>query len=184
MVISFGFCWWAFRFWATAVGPISGSRPSWRGEHHKRNVMPAMPGSALVVIEPELRFRGFKAILDRPSMAFDRYQRFSIDVPAGHQVVKKARSSSAIRRRIGRPRVHKPSFALLNCPASRSVIQDNANRQPRVAQFRLPLIGASSRTRRVWAISAAVPATGARLPPGSEHMRAADPKHVAFAFPT
>src|SRR3984893_5736702 len=32
----------------------------------------------------------------------------SIVVPAGHQVVKKARSSSAMRRRISRPRVHKP----------------------------------------------------------------------------
>src|SRR5258708_20320258 len=38
--------------------------------------MPAMPGSALVVIEPELVFRGFKTILDRPPMALDRDQRF------------------------------------------------------------------------------------------------------------
>jgi hypothetical protein len=68
------------------------------GEHHQGHVtVPAMPGSALVVIEPELVFRGFKAVLDRPSMAFDRDQRFN-DVPAGHQVVKKARSPSAMRR--------------------------------------------------------------------------------------
>lgn len=47
------------------------------GEHHHRHVaMPAMPGSALVVIEPELVFRGFKAVLDRPATAFDRDQRF------------------------------------------------------------------------------------------------------------
>src|SRR5471032_1448873 len=47
------------------------------GEHHQGNVaMPAMPGSALVVIEPELVFRGLKTILDRPSMAFDRHQRY------------------------------------------------------------------------------------------------------------
>jgi len=47
------------------------------GEHHQGHVtVPAMPGSALVVIEPELVFRGFKAVLDRPSMAFDRHQRF------------------------------------------------------------------------------------------------------------
>src|ERR1700694_1188195 len=32
----------------------------------------------------------------------------SMDVPAGHQVVKKARSPSAIWRRISRPRVHRP----------------------------------------------------------------------------
>ena len=47
------------------------------GEHHQRYVpMPAMPGSTLVVIEPELVFRGLKTVLDRPSMAFDRHQRF------------------------------------------------------------------------------------------------------------
>src|ERR1700758_5241557 len=39
--------------------------------------VPAMPGSAFVVIEPELVFRGFKAVLDSPSMAFDRDQRFN-----------------------------------------------------------------------------------------------------------
>jgi hypothetical protein len=36
-------------------------------EHDHGNVaMPAMPGSALIVIESELVFRGLKAILDRP----------------------------------------------------------------------------------------------------------------------
>ena len=48
------------------------------GKHHQGHMtVPAMPGSALVVIEPELVFRGFKAVLDRPSMAFDRDQRFN-----------------------------------------------------------------------------------------------------------
>ena len=48
------------------------------GEHHQGDVtVPAVPGSALVVIEPELVFRGFKAVLDRPSMAFDSDQRFN-----------------------------------------------------------------------------------------------------------
>jgi hypothetical protein len=37
--------------------------------------MPPMPGSALIVIEPEFVFRGFKTVFDRPSMAFDRDQR-------------------------------------------------------------------------------------------------------------
>src|SRR5216683_120940 len=47
------------------------------GEHHQGNVaMPPMPGSALVVIEPELVFRGLETVLDRPPMAFDRHQRF------------------------------------------------------------------------------------------------------------
>ena len=52
----------------------------------RRNVaMPPMPGSALVVIESELVFRGLKTVLDRPPMAFDRHQRFSMDVAAGHR---------------------------------------------------------------------------------------------------
>ena len=47
------------------------------GEHHQGNVaVPAMPGSALVVIETELVLRRLKAVLDRPPMAFDRHQRF------------------------------------------------------------------------------------------------------------
>ena len=48
------------------------------GEHHHRHVaMPAMPGSALVVIEAELVFGGLKTVLDCPAMAFDRDQRFN-----------------------------------------------------------------------------------------------------------
>ena len=47
------------------------------GEHHQGNVaVPAMPGSALVVIETKLVLRRLKAVLDRPPMAFDRHQRF------------------------------------------------------------------------------------------------------------
>lgn len=47
------------------------------GEHHQGHVtVPAMPGSALVVIESELVLRGFETVLDRPPMAFDRHQRF------------------------------------------------------------------------------------------------------------
>ena len=56
--------------------------------------VPPMPGPALVVIEPELVLCGLKTVLDRPPMTFDRRQR-SIDVAAGHQVVKKSRSPSA-----------------------------------------------------------------------------------------
>ena len=47
------------------------------GEHDHGNVaMPAMPGSALVVIESELVLGGLETVLDRPPMAFDRHQRF------------------------------------------------------------------------------------------------------------
>ena len=48
------------------------------GKHHQGHMtVPAMPGSALVVIEPELVLRGFKAVLDRPSVAFDCDERFN-----------------------------------------------------------------------------------------------------------
>ena len=51
-------------------------RTSWIDQRISGGVaMPAMPGSALVVIEPELVFRGLKTVLDRPPMAFDRHQR-------------------------------------------------------------------------------------------------------------
>ena len=47
------------------------------GEHHHGNVaMPAMPGSALVVVEPELVLGGLKTVLDCPPMAFDLHQCF------------------------------------------------------------------------------------------------------------
>src|SRR3954447_6328028 len=44
----------------------------------------------------------------------------AIGVPAGHQVVKKARSPSAILRRISRPLVHRPARVSLYSAASRS----------------------------------------------------------------
>ena len=48
------------------------------GEHHHGNVaMPAVPGSALVVVEPELVLGSLKTVLDCPPMAFDRHQRFN-----------------------------------------------------------------------------------------------------------
>src|ERR1700734_1346500 len=64
-------------FWRRRIGVMANDRHHGEGEHYQGNVaMPAMPGSALVVIEPELLFRGLKAVLDRPPMAFDRHQRF------------------------------------------------------------------------------------------------------------
>src|SRR5665213_4003067 len=75
----FGFCrgsTFGF-FWRRRIGAMADRRHHGEGEHHQGHVtMPTMPGPALVVIEPELVFRGLKAILDRPPMAFDRGQRF------------------------------------------------------------------------------------------------------------
>src|ERR1700737_1517227 len=67
-----------FVFGRWRVSAMSDRGHHGEGEHHQGHMtVPAMPGSALVVIEPELVFRGFKAGLDRPSMAFDRDQRFN-----------------------------------------------------------------------------------------------------------
>jgi hypothetical protein len=79
-VLMFWFLLWfgVSFFWGWRVGAMSDRGHHGEGEHHQGHVaMPAMPGSALVVIEPELVFRGFKAVLDRPSMAFDCDQRFN-----------------------------------------------------------------------------------------------------------
>src|SRR5271157_798756 len=66
---------WAFRFfWQRRIGAVADHRHHGEGEHHQRNVpMPPMPGSALVVIEPELVLRGLKTVLYRPPMAFHRH---------------------------------------------------------------------------------------------------------------
>jgi hypothetical protein len=64
-------------FWRRRIGAVADRRHHGEGEHHQGNVaMPSTPGSALVVIEPELVFRGFETVLDRPPKAFDRHQRF------------------------------------------------------------------------------------------------------------
>jgi len=64
------------------------------------------------VIEPRTRFGGLETVLDRPAMP-STATSVSMVVPAGHQVVKKASHHLRLRRRISRPRVHKPSFALV-----------------------------------------------------------------------
>src|ERR1700726_4600169 len=71
-------CGSAFRFfWRRRIGATADRRHHGEGEHHQGNVaMPPMPGSALVVIEPKLVFRGLKTVLDRPPMAFDHHRRF------------------------------------------------------------------------------------------------------------
>src|ERR1700758_544205 len=62
-------------FWAMADWRDGGSPPSWR-RRASYMTMPPVPGSALIVIEPELVLGGLKTILDRPAMTLDRYQRF------------------------------------------------------------------------------------------------------------
>jgi hypothetical protein len=157
--LCFGFCRGpAFRFFGRRrVGAMADRRHHGEDEQDQGHVtMPAMPGPALIVIEPELVFRGFKAVLDRPSMAFDRDQRFdggSGWTPGGEE--------SAIRRRINRPRVHKLSFALLDCSAPDRPIRDNTNHAAAVPWFQRPPTGASN---RMSAASGRCPRPCRRLP--------------------
>src|SRR5260370_12210301 len=92
----FGFCRGSAAgfFWRRRIGAMADRRHHGEGEHHHGNVaMPAMPGSALVVIEPELVLGGLKTVLDCPPMAFDRHQRFHTCSPwtparpAGHIII-------------------------------------------------------------------------------------------------
>src|SRR5258708_40314635 len=55
-------------FWLRRIGMMADHRHHGEGEHYHRYVaMPAMPGSALVVIEPELVFGGLKNYPRSPS---------------------------------------------------------------------------------------------------------------------
>jgi hypothetical protein len=65
-----------------------------KSKHDQRDVaMPAVPGTELVAIETELGLGGLKALVDRPTVAFDLGQSRD-DVPAGHQVELPIRCSS------------------------------------------------------------------------------------------
>src|SRR5664279_3005814 len=147
--LCFGFCCGsAFRFfWRRRIGAMADHRHHGEGEHHQGNVaMPPMPGSALVVIEPELVFRGLKTVLDRPSMTFDRHQRFdgcSRWTPGGEEgeiaigdmttdPADRASTDLDLRSKILRPR-DRP-------------IRDSTNHAAAVLWFRPLPTGVSSRT--------------------------------------
>lgn len=70
------------------------------------------------MIKAELILGGLEAVFVQrwPSTATSVW----MPVPAGHQVVKKARSPSLILRRIKRPRVHSPDLVSSYSSASRS----------------------------------------------------------------
>ena len=154
------------------------------GEHHQRYVpMPAMPGSTLVVIEPELVLRGLKAVLDRPPMAFDRDQRFdrcSCRTPGGEE------GEIAVGNMTTDQQTACPQT--LTCAVGVFGLE--------IGQFEItPIVqprsfGSGSRGQALPVGRAPRPGdlssrTGDRcsLAPGSKHMSAADPKHVAFARP-
>src|SRR3981189_633926 len=63
-------------FWLRRIGMMADHRHHGEGEHHHRYVaMPAVTGSALVVIEPELVFGGLETVLDPAAIGHARSQR-------------------------------------------------------------------------------------------------------------
>jgi hypothetical protein len=70
-------------FWGRQiVGVALNGREHGESEHDKRDVpVPAVPAPRLVVIKPDLVFRGLKGILDRPAPALDLHER--LDAGAG-----------------------------------------------------------------------------------------------------
>src|ERR1700676_4384090 len=100
-------------FWRRRIGAMADCRHHGEGEHHQGNVaMPPMPGSALVVIESELVFRGLETVLNRPSMAFDCHQRFDGCcgwTPGGNATTSKGLSASTERASIDYLKATRPS---------------------------------------------------------------------------
>src|SRR6202022_3421578 len=146
--------------------------------------MPAMPGSALVVIESELVFRGFKTILDRPPMALDRDQRFdrcSRWTPGGkegHVAVDDATTDQQTTC----PQTIICAAVVLGLKIGEFDIAPIVQSRPLGSSSRrqtLP-IGRVLRPGDVFGLAADRP----RLAPGSEDMSAADAEHVAFAGST
>src|SRR5882762_6018565 len=172
-------------FLAAANWRDGGSPPSWRRRASPEDVaMPSMPGSALVVIEPELVFRGLETVLDRPPMAFDRHQRFDGcsrwtpgaeegeitigDISTDQQTSRPKTMMCAVKffdLEIGQfeitPIMQPRSFGSGPCRQAFPV-----GRAPRPGDVR-GLAGDRS-----------------PLAPGLKHMRAADPEYIAFAGPT
>src|SRR5450631_1987951 len=155
------------------------------GEHHQRNVaMPPMPGSALVVIEPELVFRGLKTVLDRPAMAFDRHQRFDGCcrwTPGGEEG----------EIAIGDMTTDEQTA----CP--KTMICAVKFFAPEIGQFEIapivqPRSFGSGPCREAFPIGRAPRPGDVRglagdwppLAPGLKHMSAADPEYIAFSCPS
>src|SRR5665213_3335913 len=59
------------------IGMMTDDSHHGEGEHDQRDMaVPAVPGTAFVVIEAEFVFGGFETVLDGPAMAFDQDQLF------------------------------------------------------------------------------------------------------------
>src|SRR3982075_103418 len=146
--------------------------------------IPPMPGSALVVIEPEFVFRGLETVLDRPPMAFDRHQRFdgcSRWTPGGEEG-EIAIGDMTTDQQTARPQT-------LICAVEFFELE--------IGQFEItpvmqPRSLASGPCRQAFPVGRAPrpgdvhgrAGDGSPLAPGLKHMSAADPEYIAFACPT
>src|SRR6266852_5763322 len=182
-----GFCRGsAFRFFGRQrIGAMADRRHHGEGEHHQGNVaMPPMPRSALVVIEPELVFRGLKTVLDRPPMAFDRHQRFdgcSRWTPGGEEG-EIAIGDMTTDQQTARPQT-------LICAVE---FFDLEIGQFEITPIMQPRSFGSGPCRQAFPVGRA-PRPGdvcglagdrSPLAPGLKHVSAADPEHIAFACVT
>jgi len=88
-------------FWRRRIGAMADHRHHGEGEHHQRDgAVPPMPGSALVVIESELVFRGLKTVLKRPPMAFGSIARRQHSIVASCAARLAPGTTGFARRRI------------------------------------------------------------------------------------
>src|SRR5258708_952667 len=184
--VCFGFCRGsAFGFfWLRRIGVMADRRHHGEGKHYQGNMaMPSMPGSALVVIEPELVFRGLKTVLDRPPMAFDRHQRFdgcSRWTPGGEEG-EIAIGDVTTDQQTARPQS-------LICAVE---FFDLEIGQFEITPIMQPRSFGSGPCRQAFPVGRAPRPGDVRglagdrspLAPGLKYMSAADPEHVAFACP-
>src|SRR5258705_3498246 len=181
-----GFCRGsAFRFFGRQrIGAMADRRHHGEGEHHQGDVaMPPMPGSALVVIEPELVFRGLKTVLDRPPMAFDRHQCFdgcSCWTPGGEEGEIAIGDMTADQQTAG-PQT-------LICAVE---FFDLKIGQFEITPVMQPRSFGSGSCRQTFPVGRAprpgdvggLAGDGSLLAPGLKHMSTADPEYIAFACP-
>jgi hypothetical protein len=155
------------------------------GEHHQGNVaVPAMPGSALVVIETKLVLRSLKAVLDRPPMAFDRHQRFDRCcrwAPGGEEG-EIAIGDATTDQQTSRPKTVICAVKFFNLEIS----------QFEIAPIIQPRSFGSGPCREAFPVGRAQrlgdvggrAGNGSPLAPGLKYMSAADPEYIALACAT
>src|SRR5260370_23626913 len=146
--------------------------------------MPPLPGSALVVIEPELVFRGLKAVFDRPPMAFDRHQRFdgcSRWTPGAEEGVI-AIGDTTTDQQTSRPKTVIGAVKFFSLEIS----------QFEIAPIIQPRSFGSGPCRQAFPVGRAQrlgdvggrAGDGSPLAPGLKYMSTADPEYVALACAT